>query len=193
MKKYIPLVIAAVVFLLALVLLQPEATSQVVVLVSDLPAGHTMTAIDMAVRDIPDSFLPLDAITSPAQAIGQTLKTDHAAGDILRKAHLGEPIALKPDERAIAIQVDDASGMGGLIAPGDTVGLTAVIFGNQAGFFESNRRRIPRAVCLTGIPRGIFPDAISEPFGQHVRPATATRYPGYRLAGGTHRTHRREI
>jgi hypothetical protein len=36
-------------------------------------------------------------------------------------------MTLQPGERAIALKVDDASGMGGLIAPGDIVGLTAVI------------------------------------------------------------------
>lgn len=143
MKKYIPLVVAAVVFLLALVLLQPEATSQVVVLVSDLPAGHTMAAIDMSVREIPDSFKPIDAITSPAQAIGQTLKTDHMAGDILRARHLGQPMTLKPDEREVAIQVDDFTGLGGMIAPGDMVGLTAVIFGNQAAFSKVTAEGFP--------------------------------------------------
>jgi pilus assembly protein CpaB len=134
MKKYIPLVIAAVVFLLALVLLQPESTSQVVVLVSDLPAGHTLAAVDMGVREIPDSFKPSDAITAPAQAVGQTLKTDRSAGDILRKRHLGQPMTLQANERAVSITVDDTSGMGGLIAPGDVVGITAVIFGNNVVF-----------------------------------------------------------
>ena len=134
MKKYIPLIAAAAVFLLALFLLQPEGKSQIVVLVNDLPAGHTLASIDMAVREIPDSYRPTDAITAPSEAVGQTLKTDHMAGDILRKRHLGEPMTLKADERAVAIRVDDASGLGGLIAPGDAVGLTAVIFNNQAAY-----------------------------------------------------------
>jgi Flp pilus assembly protein CpaB len=134
MKKYIPLIAAAVVFLLALMLLQPEGKSQVVVLVNDLPAGHVLDTIDMAVREIPDSFKPSDAITTPAEAVGKTLKTDRANGDILRQSHLGEPMTLKSDERAVAIRVDDSSGLGGLIGPGDVVGLTAVIFSNQAAF-----------------------------------------------------------
>jgi pilus assembly protein CpaB len=131
MKKYIPLVVAAVVFLLALFLLQPEATAQVVVLAVDLPAGHTLTSVDMVVREIPVSFEPVDAIAKPSEAVGKMLKNDHTAGDILRLRHLGEPMTIKPDERAVSIQVDDASGMGGLIAPGDLVGITAVIFGNN--------------------------------------------------------------
>jgi pilus assembly protein CpaB len=127
MKKYIPLLIAAVVFILAILLLQPEAKAQVVVVTNDLPAGHVLTDVDMEVREIPVSFRPVDAVEEPSQAVGQTIKTDRSRGDILRLRHLGEPMELKPGERAIAIRVDDASGMGGLISPGDIVGLTAVI------------------------------------------------------------------
>ncbi len=127
MKKYIPLLVAAVVFILAILLLQPESKVQVVVLTNDLPAGHVIEDIDLAVRDLPESFRPVDAIGHPSEAIGQTVKTDRSKGDILRVRHLGEPMTLQPGERAVAIRVDDASGLGGLIAPGDIVGLTAVI------------------------------------------------------------------
>jgi pilus assembly protein CpaB len=134
MKKYIPLVLAAVVFLLALFLLQPESTAQVVVLAADLPAGHTLISSDMVVREIPVSFQPVDAVAKPSDAVGKILKNDHSAGDILRVRHLGQPITLAADERAVSINVDDSSGMGGLIAPGDIIGISAVIFGNNVVF-----------------------------------------------------------
>jgi pilus assembly protein CpaB len=137
MKKYIPLLVAAVVFILAIMLLQPESKVQVVVLTNDLPAGHVLQDIDMAVRELPESFRPVDAIENPAQAVGQTIKTDRSKGDILRQRHLGEPMTLQPNERAIPIKVDDASGMGGLLSPGDTVGLTAVIFGRDAAYSKA--------------------------------------------------------
>jgi pilus assembly protein CpaB len=134
MKKYIPLLLAAVVFVLAILLLQPEAKAQVVVLANDLPAGHVLSDVDLTVREIPVSFRPVDAVEHPSEALGQTIKTDRSKGDILRLRHLGESMALQPGERAIAVRVDDASGLGGLIAPGDSVGLTAVIFGRDAAF-----------------------------------------------------------
>jgi Flp pilus assembly protein CpaB len=134
MKKYIPLLVAAVVFILAILLLQPESKVPVVVLTNDLPAGHVLTEIDLAMRELPESFRPVDAIESPAEAVGQTIKTDRSKGDILRQRHLGEPVTLQADERAVAIRVDDATGLGGLLAPGDTVGITAVIFGNNVAF-----------------------------------------------------------
>lgn len=134
MKKYIPLLVAAVVFILAILLLQPESKVQVVVLTNDLPAGHVLSDIDLAVRELPESFRPVDAVEYPSEAVGETLKTDRSKGDILRLRHLGEPMALQPNERAVAIRVDDATGLGGLIAPGDIVGITAVIYGNNIAF-----------------------------------------------------------
>jgi len=134
MKKYIPLLLAAVVFILAILLLQPEAKAQVVVLTGDFPAGHVLADADMEIRELPVSFRPSDAVEDPAEAAGQTLKTDRSKGDILRVRPLGDTMELQSGERAIAVSVDDVSGMGGLIAPGDTVGLTAVIFGRDAAF-----------------------------------------------------------
>jgi Flp pilus assembly protein CpaB len=134
MKKYIPLFVAGAVFVLALFLLQPEGRVNVVVVMADLPTGHTIVEGDVAVREIPQSFAPGDALSDASQAIGKTIKTDRSKGDILRQRHLGEPFTLGPDERAVAIPVDDASGMGGMIAPGDLVGLTAVIYSNSLVF-----------------------------------------------------------
>jgi pilus assembly protein CpaB len=137
MKKYIPILLAVTVFLIALFLLRPEAKIRVAVLTADLPAGHMLAETDIEPREVPLSFAPSDAITTSAGAIGQVLKTDRAAGDILRQAHLGEPMSLQVDQRAIAIMVDDASGLGGLIGPGDMVGVTAVIFGDNAAFSKA--------------------------------------------------------
>jgi hypothetical protein len=128
------LLVAAVVFILAILLLQPESKVQVVVLTNDLPAGHVLQDIDMAVRELPESFRPVDAVEYPSEAIGQIIKTDRSKGDILRLRHLGEPMTLQPNERAIAIRVDDSTGLGGLIAPGDMVGITAVVYGNNIAF-----------------------------------------------------------
>jgi pilus assembly protein CpaB len=134
MKKFFPLVLALLVFVAALIFLQPESKITVGVLVFDLPAGHVLTKEDLEPREVPVSFAPADAVTSSAAAVGQTLKTDRSAGDILRLAHLGEPMALQSGERAVAIRVNDASGLGGMLSPGDMVGLTAVLSDGRAVF-----------------------------------------------------------
>lgn len=142
MKKVLPYLLAAVVFLFALALLRPPAQTQVVTAALDLPAGHTLTEGDLTLRSMPAEVLPAEGvITDPAQAVGQTLRVDRTAGDVILTTHLGESqVALKPDERAVAVHVTDASGMGGVLKPGDLVGVSAVIFkqgmGEEAGIFS---------------------------------------------------------
>jgi pilus assembly protein CpaB len=123
MRKAIPYVVAALVFLIALALVQPEPTYEMVVASRDLPAGHTLESGDVEIVEVPERLLPVDAIASADEAIGQMLAVDRAKGDAIRSANLGEPVQLQPDERAIAVHVTDSAGMAGLMRPGDSVGL----------------------------------------------------------------------
>ena len=135
MKKLLPIMIALPVFLLSLLLLRPEATTPVVLATTDLPEGHTLTSSDLTVSQVPKSQAPLDAFSDPARLIGQRLRVFRGAGDVIKPSNLGgEVITLAPDERAVAIHVTDAAGLAGLIRPGDTVGVSAVME-SQAGAF----------------------------------------------------------
>jgi pilus assembly protein CpaB len=128
MKKLLPIVIAVPVFLLSLLFMRPEATSPVVLAAIDLPEGHILAAADIQVRQVPKSQAPQDAFSDPSQLVGQTLRVFRGAGDVIKPSNLGgEVIILAPDERAVAIHVTDAAGLAGLIRPGDSVGVTAVI------------------------------------------------------------------
>jgi pilus assembly protein CpaB len=138
MKKLLPILIACPVFLLSLVFLRPEATTPVVVAAADLPEGHTLVASDVVVRQIPKSQAPQDFLTDPSQVIGQTLRIFRGAGDVINLSHLGgEVIRLAPNERAVAIHVTDASGLAGLIRPGETVGVTAVMDSRDGSFAKT--------------------------------------------------------
>ena len=128
MKKLLPIIIALPVFLLALLFMQPEATTPLVVAAANLPEGHTLVAADVQISQVAKSQAPQGAFSDPAQVVGQTLRVFRGAGDVINPAHLGgEVITLAPDERAVAIHVTDAAGLAGLIRPGDTVGVTAVL------------------------------------------------------------------
>ena len=128
MKRFLPIVIAAVVFLFALLLMQPEATVPLVAAAADLPAGHTIQPADLQVIELPKSLAPVGAFTDPDAVLGQRLRVERTAGDLIYPAHLGgEDIVLQPDERAIAIRVTDSGGLAGLLKPGDHVGLTAIL------------------------------------------------------------------
>jgi len=138
MKKLLPIIIALPVFLLSLLLLRPEATTPVVLAATDLPEGHTLTSSDITVSQVPKSQAPLDAISDPAMLIGQRLRVFRGAGDVIKPSYLGgEAITLAADERAVAIHVTDAAGLAGLIRPGDTVGISAVMESQDGAFAKT--------------------------------------------------------
>ncbi|MEJ5200628.1 MAG: Flp pilus assembly protein CpaB [Anaerolineales bacterium] len=128
MKKLFPLLIAGLVFLVALGLSQPEKQTEVVVAAIDLPARHTIAEGDVMIKSLPVSSVPQDAFRKPEALYGQTLRFDRLAGDIILPSHLGgQQIELQPNERAVALRVNDSAGLSGLIQPGDLVGITAVL------------------------------------------------------------------
>lgn len=133
MKKIVPIAIALVIFVAAIILIQPPASSAVVVAAVDMPAGHVIADADLMSVHLPAASLPGDIATENAQLVGQTLMVERAAGDMIRKKHLGEPIKLQPNERAMALTVKDNSGLAGLLKVGDMVGVNALIHqtGNQ--------------------------------------------------------------
>jgi Flp pilus assembly protein CpaB len=127
MRRLIPIFIAAIVFVGALLVIRPEATRAVVVAAADLPAGRPLEASQLAVQEVPERLAPTDAFTDPAGIVGKTLKVDRSQGDVIRPGNLGEAVMLGVNERAVAVHVTDSGGLAGLIKPGDTVGIVASI------------------------------------------------------------------
>lgn len=128
-KKYLPYLLAVLVFFAALSLLRPPQQQPVVTAALDLPAGHVLTEGDLALKPVPADLLPAEGVlTDITAAVGQALRVDRTAGDLILTAHLGEkPVTLQPDERAVAVQVSDSAGLAGIIRAGDRVGVTAVL------------------------------------------------------------------
>ena len=128
MKKFIPILLAIITFIAVLIFLSPPAQVKVAVAANDLQMGHVLTADDIVIKSYPKEVIPSDIVTDPASVIGLTMLISRPMGDILRMSSIGvQSIALKPDERAVAITVDNASGMAGLLRAGDTVGISAII------------------------------------------------------------------
>ncbi|MCD4673075.1 MAG: Flp pilus assembly protein CpaB [Anaerolineaceae bacterium] len=139
LKKFAPVILAAIAFVIVLVFLQPAPEAKVVVASRDLPAGHTIILDDLKLEEIPQQLIPENAVTDLMDAVEQTLSMDRSQGDIITSAQFGERVELQPSERAIAISVEDASGLAGLIQPGDYVGINAVIYAedyNSSGAFS---------------------------------------------------------
>jgi pilus assembly protein CpaB len=132
--------LAVIVFLVVMAFLRPAPEVKVVAAAGDLPAGHILTDSDLVIRQMPKSLLPTDVFAQPTLAVGQALKLDRAKGDLIQASQLGtDVVQLQPDERAIAVQVTDATGLAGLLKAGDRVGVVANIVsqnGMEAGTFS---------------------------------------------------------
>lgn len=136
MKKILPIVLAAAAFIVVLLVLSPTPEEDVLVAAYDLPMGHVVEPSDFYLGSFPNDMVPDDAVKDPELVVGMTLMVGRSAGDIIRVSNLGdEPMSLAPNERAVAVTVDNASGLAGLLRPGDLVGLTAVI--ESGGIGES--------------------------------------------------------
>lgn len=135
MKKFLPIVLAMVVFAVALALNRPEPQVAVVVAAADLPEGRVLAESDLATKEMPKSLAPDGAVSEVQSLVGQRLRVARSAGDPILPAHLGgEVLELRPNERAVALQVSAAQGLAGLLKPGDRVGLTVIVNSGQQTF-----------------------------------------------------------
>lgn len=126
-RKFFALALSLLLALVVAMILLPAPEESVLVAAYHLSSGHVLRDSDLALISLPASDIPADALRTPLEAVGQTLSMERVAGDILRSSTLGDTIRLQPDERAIAVAVNNASGLGGLLKPGNRVGVMAII------------------------------------------------------------------
>jgi pilus assembly protein CpaB len=182
MKKLLPSLIAIPIFLLSLFLMRPEATTPVVVAAVDLPEGRTLVQADLVVIQLPKSQAPESAVSDPSLVVGQTLRVFRSAGDTINPSHLGgEAITLAPNERAVAIHVTDAGGLAGLIRPGDSVGVTAVMDGRDGSFAKTVASSLrvlylsPEFKATQETVSNIAPTSPTSPFSSSISTSSQRR------------------
>jgi pilus assembly protein CpaB len=128
MKKILPIALAVIAFLIVLVLLNPPAQVQVAVAATDLAQGHVIEEKDITIKYYPKEVVPPDVVTDPASVVGLTMMVNRSQGDMMRKSSVGvNSLDLQPNERAVAINVNNVSGCAGLLRAGDKVGISAII------------------------------------------------------------------
>ena len=95
----------------------------VVVLVHEVSAFAPLTAADLAIEKL--RTVPVGSLTQLDQAIGRMPQRTLAAGTWLTEEsfNAGGPLArmIRPNERALAVAVDEVIGAAGQLAPGDFV------------------------------------------------------------------------
>ena len=109
-------------------------TRNAVVAAKEIMAGVKITSEDLATKSFPFNSLPASYTTNPEKVIGRiakgTINTDEviSADKLLEKDSPGGITSLiEKDQRAITIRVNDVTGVGGFINPGDRVDLLSVV------------------------------------------------------------------
>ena len=123
-----------VVFLLALGFLNSaRATEEVLVVARPLQPGSRLDESAVEVRELPKAAILPGAFTDPSQIVGQTVTVGRLPGDQITAEMVG-PAALSaiaaslpPDHRAVAVRVDRAGGLAGMLQNGDRVTVVGII------------------------------------------------------------------
>ncbi|MFZ6029555.1 MAG: Flp pilus assembly protein CpaB [Chloroflexota bacterium] len=143
----VPIVLAVVIGLAVMALLNGMIRPvPVVVAKAAIAPGTRLDASLLEVRTVAASSLPVGAIQAIEEAEGQMLAVGRAPGDAITQATLGEdaqagiPANLAPGHLAVAIRVDQASGLAGLLRPGQTVTLIGML---SPDVLEHTRAAIP--------------------------------------------------
>jgi Flp pilus assembly protein CpaB len=100
----------------------------------DLAAGTRLTADLLKESRIPRGAVPEGAFSNVDQAVGFVLTADRVSGDVITSyvagdstAAAGIPAQLSPDNVAIAINVDQATGLAGIVRAGQRVSVIAIL------------------------------------------------------------------
>ncbi len=100
----------------------------------DLAAGTRLTADLLAESRVPKGAVPDKAFSSIEQAVGLVLTADRVSGDIITAyvagdstAAAGIPSQLAPNNVAIAVNVDQATGLAGIVRTGQRVTVIAIL------------------------------------------------------------------
>ena len=124
----IPIALAVLIGLLTIALLNGVIRPVPVVVAKVVIApGTVLTAELLEVKTVPAQARPSDAFAQADQVVGKMVAVGRAPGDIITTSILGDtsqagiPAELAPGHVAMAVKVDLASGVAGLLRPGQTV------------------------------------------------------------------------
>lgn len=110
---------------------------QVVVAAQPLNPGTRISADMVKLASVHPSAVGANALRRTQDAVGQVVMVQRLPGDILTQDTVGDQAsslfasALAPDMRAVAVHVDGATGLFGIIRPGDYVSVVAVLDANE--------------------------------------------------------------
>ena len=99
----------------------------VVQLTHAVDALQPLEASDIEVVEVPERWVPENALTSTGQVSGLVTAGAYASGAVLQEGMLEPPPGLQQGYREVAIMVDAETGVAGKINPGDYVDIIATV------------------------------------------------------------------
>jgi len=103
-------------------------TAKIVVAAQDIPLGTTITAAMVTTKEVPIADKPADSFALPEAVIGKIVRTDVTSGGYISTSTFSAAASLvdigqllDPGLGAVSVQVDQVSGVGTLVKPGDRV------------------------------------------------------------------------
>lgn len=137
--------LAVVAFVLIVITLQngsskqpaEATTAKIVVAAKDIPLGSKITSDAVTTKDVTITDKPADSYADVALVIGSTARTSVTNGQIINSTVLNGPsgsikiIEVPAGKVAIAVQVDQVTGVGTVIQPGDHVDMLVALTGDK--------------------------------------------------------------
>ncbi|HEX9012314.1 MAG TPA: Flp pilus assembly protein CpaB [Anaerolineaceae bacterium] len=159
----IPIALAVLIGLLTIALLNGVIRPVPVVVAKVVIAPGTVLTADLVeVKTVPSQARPKDAFAQADQVVGKMIAVGRAPGDIVTASILGDtsqagiPAELAPGHVAMAIKVDLASGVAGLLRPGQTVAVIGML---SPEILQATNNLEPVQVEVPGVSTQITPAA----------------------------------
>ena len=166
---------------------EDQTRQPVVVLVRDVPSHVALTAEDLTLEKLKTA--PAGSLTAIDQAVGLTPWRALSAGTWLTKQsfEIGGPLArmIRPDERALAVAIDEVTGAAGQLTPGDYVDILLFLRQDTANPQQSAQTVLPAVRVLSvGDELGMTSDGqlASQPLNAEEALKQAQRRVGARTA-----------
>ena len=144
--------------LVAGVLAAAQKKAPAVVAARALEAGTKLSLADVEVVQVHAGAVLEGAFETPEDVVGLVITVQRLPGDQVTADMVGDAAqnalaqALDPDHRAVAVHVDQASGLAGLLRPGDTVSAVGIVDPSTLGGLGYQRATGAGAkVLLTGL------------------------------------------
>jgi pilus assembly protein CpaB len=143
-KKFLPLIAACGLGLIALIIAhsglgrggdkKPDNTVHVIVAKENVAPGQELTADNLVEQTLDSASVPPTAYTQMSEVLGRVTVAPMVAGQPVLDAFLapkgglpGLPALVPPGMRAVTIDVNETTGVAGMIVPGSHVDLVSVL------------------------------------------------------------------